>query len=230
MYERTRASLRNGDLLATEGRGLSPPRSISRDAGGCSRARGDRFRRLRVQSGWPAPPESPPARLPAPPQPSLAAEGPARTPHTHAAAPPGLTPVPLSHTTTFLPWLSMVRPGEPPPGLACFLLHTAPPSARRSAQTGSPRPAAAPRGRCRGQKKNGDWQLRKPIRAARRGHGRALSPRSASGAAQSWWGGGSDQGVSGPRARPAGCTGGRQAGEGRRVCGGAAVEKGGAAS
>lgn len=93
-----------------------------------------------------------------------------------------------------------------------------------------PRPAAAPRGRCRGQKKNGDWQLRKPIRAARRGHGRALSPRSASGAAQSWWGGGSDQGVSGPRARPAGCTGGRQAGEGRRVCGGAAVEKGGAAS
>lgn len=81
--------------------------------------------------------------------------GPAHTPHTHEAAPPGLTPVPLSHTTTFLPWLSMVRPGEPPPGLACFLLHTAPPSARRSAQTGSPRPAAAPRGRCREKREPG---------------------------------------------------------------------------
>lgn len=58
--------------------------------------------------------------------------------------------------------------------------------------------------------------------------GRALSPRSASGAAQGWWGGGSDPGVSGPRARP-GPLCRRQAGEGRRVSGAAAVEKGGAA-
>ena len=81
----------------------------------------------RLRAGRRPPRARPPARLPAPPQPSRAAEGPARTPHTHAAAPPGLTPVPLSHTTTFLPWLSMVRPGEPLSSLVCFLLHTAHP-------------------------------------------------------------------------------------------------------
>lgn len=64
------------------------------------------------------------------------------------------------------------------------------------------------------------------MRAVRRG--RALLPRSASGAAQGWWGGGSNPGVSGPRARPGGLYR-RQAGEGRRMCTGAVVEKGGAA-
>lgn len=118
-----------------------------------------RATQLRATGSAPArAPERPPARLPASPrEPARAparapaaqplSRGSARAPHTHAAGPRGLTPVPLSHTTTFLPWLSMVRPGEPPPGLACFLLHTAPPSDRRSAQAGSPRPAAAPSGR-----------------------------------------------------------------------------------
>lgn len=131
--------------------------------------------------GRPAPPRA--ARPPAPPpaspreparEPARApaaqprSRGCTRTPHIYAAAPSALTPVPLSHTTTFLPWLSMVRPGEPPPGLACFLLREAPPSALRSSQAGSPRPAAAPSKR--------DWQPRRPMRIGRRR--RALSPRS----------------------------------------------------
>lgn len=113
----------------------------------------------RLRAGQPAPRERPPAHprpprtrpraCPHPRSPASQPRGPRAPRDTHAAAPPSLTPVPLSHTTTFLPWLSMVRPGEPPPGLACFLFHTAPPSACRSAHTGSPRPAAAPRGRCR---------------------------------------------------------------------------------
>jgi hypothetical protein len=50
-----------------------------------------------------------PAR-PEGPECSPGRRGPARSPHRPPC--PELTPVPLSHTTTFLPWLSIVRPGK----------------------------------------------------------------------------------------------------------------------
>lgn len=155
------------------------------------------------------PPASPrePARAPAA-QPR--SRGSTRTPHIYAAAPSALTPVPLSHTTTFLPWLSMVRPGEPPPGLACFLLHEAPPSALRSAQAGSPRPAAAPSERRLAAEKANE---NRPAPAR-------LLAALASGPAPGVRGGGPVPGVSALRARPGWLSPGL-AGDGAQVCRGA---------
>lgn len=155
----------------------------------------------------PREPARAPARAPAA-QPR--SRGSTRTPHIYAVAQSALTPVPLSHTTTFLPWLSMVRPGEPPPGLACFLLREAPPSALRSAQAGSRRPAAAPSERRLAAEKANE---NRPAPA------RPLAAL-ASGPAPGVRGGGRVPGVSALRARP-GWLSPRRAGDGAQVCRGA---------
>lgn len=148
----------------------------------------------RTSSREPAFLESPPARLPAPPQP----KGP-RAPRTHTRPP-----------RQVLPQCRCRTPPPSCPGCPWFALVSRRPAWPASSSTRPrPRPAAPPKPEVPARqplqeggtekKKSGDWQPRRPMRVAR--CGRALSPRSASGAAQGWWGGGSDPGVSGPRAR-----------------------------